>query len=117
MYASYRNYRVGIDEIYTRPKGCRTTSTKRRFGAFFDGIKASVKNFSPMDQHVAKTKIFNIVSAIEGKYVFQGNAPIPPIPPIPQYQTWFSLQPRQHNYQTTSIPLLFPIPRVPLLLI
>lgn len=38
---------------------------------FFDGIKATVKKFSPADKHLAKKEIFKIVSDIEGRYIDQ----------------------------------------------
>lgn len=36
---------------------------------FFETIKSTVKKFSPADTHLAKNKIFMIVSDIESKYV------------------------------------------------
>lgn len=36
---------------------------------FFESIKSTIKKFSPSDIHLAKNKIFMIVSEIESKYV------------------------------------------------
>jgi len=36
---------------------------------FFAGIAATVKSFNPIDQHIIKRQIFQLVSDMEGKYV------------------------------------------------
>ncbi|XP_066154782.1 uncharacterized protein [Euwallacea fornicatus] len=53
------------------PEAGPKSDTKDALDHFFEGIKATVRTFSPMDQLTAKTRIFNIVSEIETEYVFQ----------------------------------------------
>jgi hypothetical protein len=57
---------------------------------FFYGIKETVKAFSPQDQYLAKKKIFETVSEIEGKYLNTPNNP----QSIQHYPN--ALQPRHH---------------------
>ena len=64
---------------------------------FFSLMAATVKKFSPDDQHFIKTRVFSLVSDIEGKYIHNQNAqtyvqqtqtiyPIPtPSPALSQY--------------------------------
>ncbi|CAH1115137.1 unnamed protein product [Psylliodes chrysocephalus] len=49
------------------------TKEKDSIDLFFDSIKATVRTFSPVDFHTAKTRIFNIVSEIERPYVLAAN--------------------------------------------
>ncbi|XP_076056534.1 uncharacterized protein LOC143034410 [Oratosquilla oratoria] len=41
---------------------------------FFSLMAATVKKFSPADQHFMKTKVFTLVSEIEGRYIYNQNA-------------------------------------------
>lgn len=50
------------------------TKEKDSVDLFFDSIKATVRTFSPADFYAVKTRVFNIVSEIEGKYLVSGNA-------------------------------------------
>lgn len=58
---------------------------------FFSLMAASVKNFSPVDQHYVKSKVFAIVNDIEAKYLMQ--------PP-----TYFTSSPQQSptNFMPSS---------------
>ncbi|XP_066257551.1 uncharacterized protein [Euwallacea similis] len=63
-------YQPSATSIETAEAGSRP-EIKDALDHFFEGIKATVRTFSPMDQLTAKTRIFNIVSEIETEYVFQ----------------------------------------------
>lgn len=44
-------------------------SAEDPMGIFFAGIAATVKSFTPTDQHIIKKQIFQLVSDMEEKYV------------------------------------------------
>lgn len=66
---------------------------------FFEGIKRTVKKFSPTDVHLAKRKIFDIISEMEVKYL-SNEISEPPIQP--QYQTLVSIPLTSPAYSTPS---------------
>lgn len=66
---------------------------------FFEGIKKTVTRFSPRDVHLAKTKIFDIVSEIEATYL---NNEISESTTHPQYQTLVSIPLASPSYSLAS---------------
>lgn len=51
-------------------RSCQNTfETRNELDLFFDSVKATVKKFSRVDVHVAKRRIFNVVSEMESKYL------------------------------------------------
>jgi len=68
---------------------------------FFLSMCSTVKQFSPYNQHLAKTKIFSIVSEIELDSLRQTRQQ-PLLQPIPQCASNFNLQPSMHDFK---IPL------------
>ena len=83
---------------------------------FFSLMATTVKKFSPTDQHFIKTKVFSLVSEIEGKYIHnqyaqayaplaQNVCPLPSASPaLSQYSTSSSknTQPIQQLQQATQ---------------
>lgn len=88
---------------------------------FFSVMAATVKNFSPIDQHYIKTKIFTIVNDMEGKYLMQSSAhftpsvqpPAPFTPFLQQSPAHFTPSPQQSPAHFTSSPQQSPAHFIP----
>lgn len=79
----------------------KTSDERDDLDHFFEGIKATVKKFSPADKHLAKKEIFKIVSDIEGRYIGQQISSH-----IPTHSTYFhsNVQPNIQPQITSQFP-------------
>lgn len=68
-------------------KSIEESKEKDSIDLFFDGIKATVRSFTPADFHTVKTTIFNVVSEIERKYLFPASANNPPSTQYHHFET------------------------------
>lgn len=70
---------------------------------FFSLMASTVKNFSPLDQHMVKTKIFTMVSQIEEKYLTDTNFYATNVASPSDFSTPFSQYSYIHQQAPASI--------------
>lgn len=78
---------------------------------FFSLMATTVKKFSPADQHFIKTKVFSLVSDIEGKYIHQNTDLYAPLEHVICPQP--SASPALSQYSTSSSRSIQPVPQFP----